>query len=83
MKIVVKVKTRAKETSVVRETPSDLGLFPRETLPVYKVSVKAMPIGGQANSEVIRALAEYFSVPVSSVVLLNGASSKQKIFEIK
>ncbi len=83
MKIKVKVKTKAKEILVQRETQSDLGLTPSQDLPTYKVSVKALPIGGRANSEVIKALAEYFSVSQNSVVLIKGAASKQKIFEIK
>jgi hypothetical protein len=48
----------------------------------YKVSVKEAPVDGRANDAIIRALAEYFDVAKSSVKLLSGHTSKQKIFEI-
>jgi uncharacterized protein YggU (UPF0235/DUF167 family) len=44
--------------------------------------VKEPPVGGKANDAVIKALAEYFEVSKSQVVLAKGGSSKNKIFEI-
>jgi uncharacterized protein (TIGR00251 family) len=50
-----------------------------ETLHVY---VNAPPLEGKANRAVIEALAEHFKVKKSCVLLLNGAKSKTKTFEI-
>jgi len=45
-------------------------------------SVKEPPRQGRANAAIARALAEYFGVPLSSVRIISGFSSKQKIFEV-
>ena len=47
-----------------------------------KIDVRAVPEDGEANAELIRYLAEEFSVPRSSVVLLSGQVSRQKIVRI-
>ena len=85
MKIIVKAKTRAKMTKVERlEQPVlDLEEKKRGELVTYKVSVKEMPVNGQANGAIIDALAEYFDTAKSNINLISGQSSKQKIFEIK
>jgi hypothetical protein len=48
----------------------------------YQVSVQAAPVAGKANEAVVQLLANYFSVPKSSVKLLRGQSSRKKLFEI-
>ena len=85
MKIIVKAKTRAKMTKVERlEQPVlDLEEKKRGERVTYKVSVKEMPVNGQANGAIIDALAEYFDTAKSNINLISGQSSKQKIFEIK
>ena len=83
MKIIVKAKTRAKETKVARLEQSTLDLGqPQSGLVTYKVSVKEAPVGGQANEAIIKALAEYFDTAPSRVRLVSGQTAKQKIFEI-
>jgi uncharacterized protein len=47
-----------------------------------KVRVAAPPIDGRANEEIMRFLAEKFDVPLTSVSLLGGASSRLKKFQI-
>jgi uncharacterized protein len=49
------------------------------TLHVY---VNAPPLEGKANMAVIEALAEHFNVKKGCVLLISGAKSKTKIFEI-
>ena len=84
MKIIVKAKTRAKITKVERvDQPAlDLGEKKKGEMVIYKVSVKEMPVNGQANEAIIEALAEYFDTAKSNINLVSGQSSKQKIFEI-
>ena len=48
----------------------------------YVVSVKEPPINGRANEAIIKALAEYFSIPRSSITLISGHTAKIKIFEV-
>lgn len=47
-----------------------------------KVRVAALPVDGRANEEIMRFLAEKFSVPSTSVSLLGGASARLKRFQI-
>ncbi len=43
-----------------------------------KIRVKAPPVDGAANEELIRFLAKRFGVPRSSIRLVSGASSRHK-----
>ncbi len=71
MKIKVKVKARSKVERV--EKVGD-GL--------YKVWVKAVPEKGKANEAVIKALSSYLDVPKSSISIVSGRTSSDKILEI-
>jgi len=71
MKIFVKVKTRAKVKEVIKQEESS-----------YLVFVSEPPLKNKANLAVIKALAEYFQVSKSKVILVRGEKSKQKVFEI-
>jgi uncharacterized protein len=70
-RIAVQVKPQARKNSILK-------LSERE----YQVSVHAAPLAGKANQAVAQLLANYFSVPKSSVKLLRGQSSRKKLFEI-
>ena len=48
----------------------------------FIVKVKEPPVDGRANAAVIIALAGYFNVPPSSVNIISGHTSRQKIIEI-
>jgi uncharacterized protein len=48
----------------------------------FVVAVAEPPIDGRANRAVAAALAEHFGVPVSTVMLVAGASSRDKVFDI-
>ena len=71
MKITVKVKPNSKEDSVEKVGENE-----------FMVRVKAKPQEGKANQAVVEALAEYFDVAKSRVVLLHGQTSKHKVFDI-
>ncbi|MBI4138475.1 MAG: DUF167 domain-containing protein [Candidatus Wildermuthbacteria bacterium] len=71
MKIHVTAKPLAKEQRVEKT-----GEY------TFSVSVKEPPKEGKANRAIISALADYFSIPQSSIRLVSGFSSKQKVFEI-
>lgn len=48
----------------------------------YRVAVRAPAQEGRANEAVIELLAEYFSVPKSTIKIIRGKSSRRKVIEI-
>ncbi len=68
MKIFVKVKPSAKQEAVDKINGNH-----------FVVKVKEPPIQGKANKALIRALAGYFEVPISTIRIISGEKSKQKI----
>ena len=68
----VRVQPRARQNEVVG--------WQHETL---RVRVTAAPHDGVANRAVSRVLAETFGVPISRVVLVRGAASRDKVFRIE
>lgn len=46
------------------------------------VWVKAPPVDGKANAQVIEALAELHNIPRSGVRLASGHASRTKVFEL-
>jgi uncharacterized protein YggU (UPF0235/DUF167 family) len=79
MKIWVKARTGAKVNEVMAPQPR---LIPEEE-EWYVVKTKAEPVEGKANEAITILLAEHFGVARSQVRLIRGATSKQKVFEIK
>ena len=71
MRIRVHARPRAREESVKMVEEN-----------TYRVSVKEPPAGGRANEAICRALAEHFDVPKTSVQIISGATSRNKIIEI-
>jgi uncharacterized protein (TIGR00251 family) len=68
MKYTIKVKANAKENAVLEGPGGEL-----------RVLVKAPPQEGRANKAVIEILAAHFEVPKSSVAIVGGFKSKNKI----
>ena len=68
----VRVQPRARQNEVVG--------WQDETL---RVRVTAAPHDGEANRAVSRVLAETFGVPISRVVLVRAAASRDKVFRIE
>jgi uncharacterized protein len=48
----------------------------------YVVSVKEPAQQGKANIAIIKALADYFDISKSQILLTSGQTSKLKIFEV-
>lgn len=44
----------------------------------WRAELKAPPVDGKANAELIRLVAEHFDVPRSKVSLVGGASARRK-----
>ena len=47
-----------------------------------KIRVHAPPVEGKANEELMRFLADTFSISVSSVTLVRGDKSRSKVFDL-
>ncbi|HEY6191856.1 MAG TPA: DUF167 domain-containing protein [Bacteroidota bacterium] len=71
MKISVRVKPNARKNEVTKLDEK-----------TYLVSVTAPPVDGKANAGVIELLAAYFRKAKSRIVILKGASGRQKLVEI-
>ena len=71
MKIFVRAKPSAREERV--EKLDDVN---------YAVSVKEPPVHGRANAAIVKALVAHFNVPVASVHIISGHTSRQKVVEI-
>ena len=49
---------------------------------VLRVRVTAPPADGQANAAVAKLLSRALSIPSRDVVLVSGAASRQKVFDL-
>lgn len=49
---------------------------------VLRVYTNAAPSDGEANTAVIKMLAKHFNVPKSSISIVRGATSHDKVIEI-
>ncbi len=67
----VKVKPNSKKGPLVEEQNGELTVFLRQK-----------PIEGEANSALIKILADHFDVAKSCVVIKSGRKSRQKLVEI-
>ena len=72
VRVYVRVSPRSAKNEVIKISEGE-----------YKVRVTAAPEKGKANGAVIDALAEYFEVPKSSVIIVGGRSTKTKIIDIQ
>ncbi|MFZ3138120.1 MAG: DUF167 domain-containing protein [Thermodesulfovibrionales bacterium] len=48
-----------------------------------KIKVNAPPVGGAANEELIEVLSEEFGIKKTSIRILRGISSRNKVVEIE
>ncbi|MEK7634802.1 MAG: DUF167 domain-containing protein [Patescibacteria group bacterium] len=71
MKIFVKAKPNTKEEKVEKISETN-----------FIVAIKKPPIQGKANTAIVKALAKYFGIASSRIVIISGIYSKQKVFEI-
>lgn len=83
MRIFVKAKPGAKEEKVEIEKPQQ-SLWQIDEKDLHlKVSVKERPIEGRANEAIKKALVKYLNISNSQLTLISGATSKNKVFEVK
>ena len=71
MRIYIKVIPRSSKNKVEKISEGE-----------YKVWITAPPVNGEANSMLVKNLAEYFSISKSRVEIIGGKSAKTKIVEI-
>lgn len=71
MRIFVQAKPRSKKPSVVQIDETH-----------FVVAVSASPVDGAANEAIARSLAAYLNLAPTSLELISGHASKQKIFSI-
>lgn len=67
----VKVKPNSKQQKIEQQPDGSL-----------TVHLKSPPVDGKANEELIKLLAEAYSVPKSYIRIKLGLSSRQKVVEI-
>jgi len=72
MKYWVQVKPRSKVSKVQKMADGSLTVW-----------VAALPVEGKANEAVVKALAKYFKVPKSAIIIKSGLSGKRKLIEIR
>ena len=72
MLIKVKVFPNSKKEEIIEKSKDS-----------FEIKVREKPIRNQANFAVFGLLSNRFQIPVSSIRLIKGARSKNKIFEIK
>jgi uncharacterized protein YggU (UPF0235/DUF167 family) len=77
MKIFLKVITKSSENKVV-EDQSDL--FGERFL---KIKTTAIPENGAANKSIIEIISDYLKVSKSSIFIIKGHKTTNKIIEIK
>jgi uncharacterized protein len=46
------------------------------------VKIREKPVDGEANRGLIEALSEFFDVPKSSITIIRGHTSREKVVEI-
>ena len=72
MRIDVNVKTGKNESKVIKKD-----------FAVYEVWVRARPVKGAANKEIIKVLANYFNVKPYNLRIVKGLTSPVKVIELK
>ncbi len=67
----VKVKPKAK-----------VSVFTAQLDGTWLAQVKAMPVDGKANAELIRLIAEHFAIAKSKIAVKSGASGRLKLITV-
>ncbi len=67
----VRVQPRASQSAIVGEIDGAL-----------KVRLAAPPVEGAANEALVRFLSKLFGVPRSNIVIVSGATAKNKIIRV-
>lgn len=67
MLFALKIKPNAKKNEIIRDAQGN-----------FKVKIKAPPVDGKANKELINFLSEIFNVPKSHIEIVSGETSPNK-----
>lgn len=78
MRIIVGVKTNADKNEIWRITPA-IG----STDPHFAVTVKELPEKDKANYAVLKLLSEHLEIPIASMKIVSGSTSRRKVIVIK
>lgn len=70
------------KVSVIAHPNSKRPRIEKDLLGTLHVYVNKPPLEGKANKAVLEALTKYFDVKKGNVILLSGAKSKIKLFEV-
>ena len=68
----VKVKPNARESALEEQADG-----------TWVARVKAPPVDGKANAELVRLIAEHLGVPRSAVEIKSGGSSRLKLVQVR
>jgi len=68
----VKVKPRARESSLVQETDGS-----------WTARLKSPPVDGKANAELVALVAGRFRCPRSAISIKSGATGRSKLIKIE
>ncbi len=49
---------------------------------MLKIYITALPQAGQANKSIIELLADKLEIPKKDIILVNGASDRNKVFQL-
>lgn len=86
MKFICKVITRASKSEIIDiEKLSRLGFdFVKKDkdMPELKIYVKAAPVDGKANKEIISLLSKTLKVSKSRIRIAKGETSNKKVIEV-
>ncbi len=74
--LAVRAQPGAKKTTIV-------GVYGEGASAQLKIAVQAPPIEGRANSALTVFLANFFDIPKSSVELMSGELSRNKVFLLR
>ena len=71
MKYVVTVKPGTSQEKIIETAPNELTIY-----------LRAKPHDGEANASLIKLLSKYLDVPKTSIKIVRGTNSRNKIIEI-
>ena len=70
MKYVVTVKPGTSQEKILETAPNELTVY-----------LRAKPHDGEANASLIKLLSKYLNVPKTSIKIVRGTNSRNKIIE--
>jgi uncharacterized protein (TIGR00251 family) len=76
VKLNLRIKPNAKVSEVIDEFTNERGEL------VYKVAIKAPPLEGKANGELIKFLAQTFHVEQKNITIISGNTNVNKVVSI-